>query len=166
MLKSKKSIFLISLIFILTSTSVVFAEEKVEQKQSYAETENRASTNASFTVTDSEGNKFYVLGSCSLSGKKAYSSTSFSTTHYSTGTTSYKATIDNKTKTLTSAGTVAMINGTQSSTASYTGTAGKTGASGLYDKGSDTLLYSVVSISGRHSFSCNGGSKSANSSWS
>lgn len=166
MLKNKGFILFITLIFMLTSSSVVFAEEKTEREQKNVEQEKRATTNASFNVTDSEGNRFYVLGSCSFTGEKAHSSTSFSTTHYSEGTTVYKQKLDNTMKTIVSAGTVTMRNGVHSSTTNYTGRGGKLGASGTYSTESDTLLYSVVNISGYHSFSCNGGSKSANSSWS
>lgn len=116
---------------------------------------------ASQTVSDSAGNKFFVVGRSFRSTSNCESSTTFETTFYREGTTTAKAALDAKPKALTAGGTVTMINGASTS---YSGSSSPTGASGSYSAYSNTLLYYPVLVSGRHSFSCNGASWSGASS--
>lgn len=156
--------FLMMFLTFISVSIVTFASEvDTDDRTSTAE---RSSTNAGFTVTDSQGNKFYIVGYCYPTANAAASYTSFSTSHYITGTAAGKAALDQKGKTISVNSTVSMLNGILGSSTTYNASVVLTGASNSKTYYSDTLLYQITNIWSTHSFSCNGGSKSGSSSYS
>lgn len=152
--KSFQIVFAVLLAFSCTCSVSVYATNKSEIAPLSATTSSR-------TVSDSAGNKFFVLGVSYRATDKCRSTTSFETTFYSEGTVSAKKNLDAKSKTLGAGGTVTMYN---FASTQYSGAAGRTGAAGSYTRYSDQLLYYPISVSGTHSFSCNGASWRGDSS--
>lgn len=162
---TERILSLIMVILFVFSFAVVASAAEVEP-ESETVSPRASSTNASFTVTDTPGNKFYILGYCYTTSSTAASYTGFSTSHYVDGTESAKEALDAQYKTLGAGGTVAMINGLNGASTTYSGSERKNGGSAYTVQQSDALLYTVTNIYGTHSFSFNGGSKSGSSTYS
>ena len=113
-----------------------------------------AATSESGTVTDNYGNRYYVLGLSSRSGKTATVQTQFEVTYYYGGTAEDVARVNGYTKTLTARGDVSLSGGGANS---FGGTVSRTGANNSY-KPSQTFIYNVTLVTGTHNFSCQGAS--------
>lgn len=152
--KSFQIVFAVLLAFSCTCSVSVYATNK-------SEIAPLSVTSSSRTVSDSAGNRFFVLGVSYRATDKCRSTTQFETTFYREGTTDGKKALDAKYKLLSASGTVTMCN---FASTRYSGTVSMQGATGYYSKYSDELLYYPILVSGTHSFSCNGASWSGDSS--
>ena len=162
---TKRILSLIMTILFVFSFAVVASAAEVEP-ESETVSPRSTSTNANFTVKDTPGNKFYILGYCYTTSNAAASYTGFDTTHYVGGTASAEAALNEEYKTIYAGGTVSMVNGLNGASTTYGGSESKKGKSAYTVQKSDTLLYTVSSIFGTHSFSFNGGSGSGSSTYS
>ena len=155
---------IISLLFVFSFAVVASAAEVEPEGETVSP--RSTSTNANFTVRDTSGNKFYILGYCYTTSSAGASYTGFDTTLYVGGTASAESALNEQYKTVYAGGTVYMVNGLNGASTNYGGSESKNGKSAYTVQKSDTLLYTVSSIYGTHSFSFNGGSGNGSSTYS
>lgn len=148
-MKKRISLFLTVLLVVSLFVPInVFAAEDKD----ISEEVTIQSANASGTVTDNHGNRYYVSGISNRTGKNASVTTQYQVTYYYGGTKEDVTRVDNYKKTLTSRGNVKLLGGGSNTLG---GQATRTGKSNKYVP-SQTYLYNVTSISSTHGFSCQG----------
>lgn len=145
---------------------VSFAAEDNTTEKNKSET-RAVEQNASFSVTDQDGNRFNIYGYnytiTKGTSKYAASCTSFFTAYYISGTEEGKEALDARNKTVSVTANAYLAGG---ASVPYTKTNYYlSGQSNSVVATSSELLYVVTSIVGTHSFSFNGGSGNGSSTY-
>lgn len=149
--------FIIVLVIALSISATAFAADVESVRPSDADATPR--TTISKTVTDSEKNRFAVVGNNISGGKYMDVETAFSVSYYYGGTATDKARVDGYTKSIGVSADVVLMGGGQNSFSNPKSIVGSNGVTAVAEE----FLYTVIGVVGHHSFSCNGGSVSFSS---
>lgn len=155
----RKTLIIIFTLCFLFSVNVYANETDISTNETEKESV-AASTSFSTTVTDRNNNRYRVTGNIAVSGKTVTVSTSYQVAYIGDGLS--LDTVNGYTKYLSAVGNVSMLGGATNTV--NTGSVARTGNSNSCSA-STNFLYTITSVVGTHTFSCNGGSTTGYTYW-